>query len=124
MANPAVQSAEVFLRGEIEALGNALDVPLEGSLDSPSQAECLDCQLLEEQTLTNPEVRAQLAAYHCVVVGAGEEEVARRFSLPPAPAFVVLDRAGGWGRTVEGYRPPGPFLEVSALIFPVAISTS
>ena len=47
MANPPMENAEVFLRSEIEALGDALDVPLEGSLDSPSQAECLDCQPLD-----------------------------------------------------------------------------
>ncbi len=70
----------------------------------------------EQEVLAAPEVRAELArSFLCTRLESPvPEDLAARFRITRVPAFVFLDRHGGWLRTIEGEHPADMFARVLA----------
>jgi len=74
---------------------------------------CHYCQKLKANTLSNPQVQAELASLNWKQVdpdvGSGRE-LAQRYNVHGFPTTVVVNSSGGVVKTIVGYSAPADYL--------------
>ena len=74
---------------------------------------CHYCQKLKQNTLSNPQVQAELASLNWQQVnpdaGSGRE-LAQRYGVHGFPTTVVVNPSGGVVKTIVGYSAPNDYL--------------
>lgn len=76
---------------------------------------CIWCKKLDEDTLSNPRVHAQMKEFTLLKVNTDEQvDLARRFGVTGLPTTVILNAEGEVVLSQSGYLPPESYLELLA----------
>lgn len=76
-------------------------------------SRCHYCQELKQNTLSNPQVQAELASLNWQPVdadGGSGRELAQRYGVRGYPTTVIVNPSGGVVKTIVGYSLPNDYL--------------